>query len=277
MKRKSLYKTCLLIIALFITGNLFAQDTLRVLSYNILEGMKTDTTKGKTVFVNWIKKQNPDILALQECNKFTEESLNQLARSFGHPYSIIVKLKGYPVGLTSKYPILNAERINENMTHGFIVANVLKYNILVAHLNPHNYEKRREEIGIILQKIKDSNQKKNWIMMGDLNSLSPLDRNNYADGVYLNRLIENEKKHANHHNLEDGKYLDFEVQQKILDFGLIDAMKSLPTGNDFKSTRIDYIYLSKNLRSGLEYCKFIYDDFTKKHSDHRPILMKLSK
>ncbi len=277
MKPKSLNKIWLLIAALFVSSNLFAQDTLRVLSYNILEGMKTDTTKGKTVFVNWIKKQNPDILALQECNKFTDESLSELAKSFGHPYSVIVKLKGYPVGLTSKYPILNTEKINENMTHGFIVANILKYNILVAHLNPHNYEKRHEEIGIILQKIKDSKQKKNWIVMGDLNSISPLDRNNYANGVYLNRLIENEKKNANHHNLEDGKYLDFGVQQKILDFGLIDAFKALPTGEAFKSTRIDYIYLSKNLRSALEYCRFIYDDFTKIHSDHRPILMKLRK
>uniref|UniRef100_UPI002618045B endonuclease/exonuclease/phosphatase family protein n=1 Tax=Chitinophaga sp. TaxID=1869181 RepID=UPI002618045B len=117
MKRNSSITVCLLLLAALSAG---AQDTLRVLSYNILEGMVKDTTKGKQVFVDWVKTHRPDVVALQECNAFTQKSLEELALSYGHPYAVIVKENGYPTGLTSRYPIADIKKINENMTHGFI-------------------------------------------------------------------------------------------------------------------------------------------------------------
>ncbi len=149
--------------------------------------MVKDTTRGKQVFVDWVKAQRPDIVALQECNGFTQKTLEELAASYGHPYAVIVKENGYPTGLTSRFPIAGIQKINENMTHGFIMAKVGKYNIVVLHLNPHQHKKRRAEIAQVLANIDLQADQKNRIIMGDFNSLSPLDRERIEKSDYLAR------------------------------------------------------------------------------------------
>lgn len=262
-----------------------AAQNLKVLSYNILEGMKTDTTKGKQLFVEWVKDKNPDVVALQECNGFTQKSLEELAASWGHNYAVIVKETGYPTGITSKYPIINIEKTNENMTHGFITCWINGYNFCVLHLNPHKYLKKRAEIAQVLQTLALRNPESKWLMMGDFNSLSPLDSARINKSNFVERVKETEKKLAHVRNLEDGVRVDYKVQQAILDAGFIDAGRQYDqaeikrTGNStIKSdTRIDYIYLSKDLAKNLAYCHFIYDDFTKVYSDHKPIIMEIKK
>ncbi|MBC9932647.1 endonuclease/exonuclease/phosphatase family protein [Chitinophaga qingshengii] len=271
----------LIFCCLYMAG---AQAQLRVLSYNILEGMVTDTTKGKTVFVDWVKQFNPDIVALQECNKFTQKSLEELAATWGHPYAVIVKENGYPTGLTSRYPITNIQKVTENMTHGFIMANVLDYNIVVLHLNPHKFRKRNEEMRNILANVEQKNNKKGWILMGDFNSNTPQDLprldTNRVKVAHLNAV----KKNPNIENLNDGN-IDFQVQQQMLDAGFVDALyeydrlERATAGSDTirSKSRIDYIYLSKDLAKRVKTCHFIYDDFTAKYSDHRPVYMELKK
>jgi len=254
---------------------------LTVLSYNILEGMKTDVSTNKQLFVAWVGLQNPDIFAIQEANKFTEESLAALAKSYGHNYSAIVKLTGFPVALTSKYPIKDIERINTGMTHGFIIAKILDFNIVVLHLNPHNYETRRAEIKIVLDKIKANKATDKLLVMGDFNSYSPLYTANFADGVLVNTLRQRELANPSHKYLDNGQ-LDFKVQQSVLDFGLLDVIYQLeqldpknakvinPTKN-----KIDYIYSSKDIMPYVVSGNFIKDDFTAKYSDHLPIIIHL--
>lgn len=253
-----------------------AQDKMRIISYNILEGMKMDTTKGKTVFAEWVKKYNPDILALEECNKFTQLTLEDFAHSIGHPYAVIVKEKGYPVGITSKYPIVNIQKINENMTHGFIVCKIKDLNVIVLHLNPHKYKKRREEIKQILSTIAAAPEKEKWLIMGDFNSLSPIDKDNYADGKLLERLIAQKKKFPFHENLVDDNAIDYDVQQMILDFGFKDTAKTLAKGDESKGSRIDYIYVTKDLIKSVTTAQFIKDDFTAKMSDHKPVILEFN-
>lgn len=276
-------KTFIVLAALLLmSGAAFAQDYLRVLSYNILEGMKLDSTKGKQQFVKWVKDQDPDIFAIQEANKFTAESLAELAKSYGHNYSVLVKEKGYPTALTSRFPIIDAEKINENITHGYITAKVNGYHIVVLHLNPHHYDIRRKEMAAILAKIKENKATKKLIVMGDFNSNSPLDKANYADGALVKRLKEAKLKYAFHNNLVNGEEIDFEVQGSILDFGLVDIIKHLADTDPANAKeinpakhRIDYIYVSKDLKSKVIRGKFIRDDFTKKFSDHLPIIIEL--
>lgn len=268
----------LLIMACSSTAQLFAQEKMRIISYNIEEGMKADTSKGKKDFVAWIKSYDPDIMALEECNKFTQASLEELAHSYGHPYAIIVKEKGYPTGITSKYPIVNVQKITDNMTHGFIMCKIKNLNVVVLHLNPHQYKKRREEIAEILSYVGASPEKKNWLMMGDFNSLSPLDKDKYADGKLLAYLMEQKKKFSFHNNLVNDNELDFNVQQQILDFGFKDAGKAMEAISKPppSRSRIDYIYVSKDLLPKVTATHFILDDFTAHHSDHKPVIMEFT-
>lgn len=258
-----------------INNNAVAKSfTLKLISYNILEGMKLDTTSGKSAFVDWVKEKNPDILAIQEANNFTQSSLEELAHKYGHPYAILVKEKGYPTALTSKFPIVNISKVTDNMTHGFIKAQIKGINIIVLHLNPHNYLKRREEIEVILETIRSSNQKK-WMIMGDFNSLSPLDSLRYVDGKLLQRSLENAKVNPKILGLIDGKQLDYLVQQKILDYGLVDAFKLMNPKN-LNYNRIDYIYLSKDMQDKVTRTEFIHDNFTNHYSDHRPLILEIN-
>ncbi|MRG45182.1 exonuclease III [Chitinophaga sp. SYP-B3965] len=261
-----------------------AQSTLKVLSYNILEGMVTDTSKGKQLFVEWVKDKNPDVLALQECNGFTQKTLEDLAASYGHNYAVIVKESGYPVGVTSRFPIVDIKKVNENMTHGFITASINGYNFCILHLNPHKHLKRRSEIAQVLETLRLQHREKNWLMMGDFNSLSPLDSHRVAQTNFVQRQREVSLKNPNISNLANGE-VDYQVQQSVLQAGFVDAgltydrtvQKGTGKSGILSNTRIDYIYLSKDLAKKLQYCKFIYDDFTAKYSDHKPLIMELKK
>jgi exodeoxyribonuclease-3 len=282
MKQRS---TILILILLCALQPATAQRGLRVLSYNILEGMVKDTTKGKTKFVAWVKALDPDVVALQECNAFTQKTLEELALSWGHPYAVIVKENGYPTGLTSRYPIADIRKVNESMTHGFIMARIEQFNFVVLHLNPHKYRKRRAEIAQVLKNIELQKDKKNWLIMGDFNSVSPLDKARLAQGDYLGRAKAAAAKRPALENLVDGNAIDFDVQQHMLSAGFTDAghawdkKETARTGKSIiaSNSRIDYIYLSSDLAKKLDGCRFIYDDFTATHSDHRPILLDLKK
>ena len=73
-------------------GTSVQPETLRFISYNILEGMKLDKAQNFDNFVDWVKEKDPDFMALCECNAFTEESLTALAGRYGHPYAILLSL-----------------------------------------------------------------------------------------------------------------------------------------------------------------------------------------
>ena len=274
-----------------ISFNLSAQQkNLKIISYNILEGMKLDTTSNKDYFVSWVKSQNPDILALQELNSFTQKQLEELARKFNHPYAVLLKEKGYPVGLTSKFPIINVEKVLDNMLHGFIKAEILDYSIYVIHLSPHKYQKRREETDLILQMSQSKpNHQKKTIIMGDFNSISESDAEAYKDGKLWERFNFNDNKYPTHANLCNGQ-LDYEVHRKIVNAGYVDAFKllnkpydySAPTlltsnGGETPSYRIDFIYVSKSLKHRIKRAAIVKDDFTNYYSDHYPVVIEIMK
>ena len=103
-------------------GTSVQPETLRFISYNILEGMKLDKAQNFDNFVDWVKEKDPDFMALCECNAFTEESLTALAGRYGHPYAVLCKESGFPVGLTSKYPIELRNRLLEDVPLWHILA-----------------------------------------------------------------------------------------------------------------------------------------------------------
>ncbi|WP_337755907.1 endonuclease/exonuclease/phosphatase family protein [Alistipes sp.] len=247
-------------------------DTLRLISYNILEGMKLDQTTGKTELAAWVRSMNPDILALQEANRFTQESLERLAASYGHPYVVTNIKKGdnYPVALTSKYPVEVIAKITEGVSHGAIHARIRGVNIVVLHLWPHatgsnghtdgNSYRMAEITAFLDGTLKAHPGEVRWLMMGDFNSVSPLDADDLPGGIGLN----------------------YDVHTKILGSGYHDLMRSYrgyfipscPTaafagGN---ATRIDFIYGSSAMLSDMTCVETVRDDFTDTRSDHYPLM-----
>ncbi|MCL6265742.1 endonuclease/exonuclease/phosphatase family protein [Flagellimonas myxillae] len=145
------------------------------MTYNIWNGFDWGKdTERQTKFIDWIKSKDPDVLALQELCGYTEEKLKADAAKWGHPYSKILKTKGYPVGLTSKKPIVLKERALDSLWHGMLHCKTYGIDFFVVHLSPADANFRLKEAGIISEKIKAAHTD-TFMVLGDFNAHSPFD------------------------------------------------------------------------------------------------------
>lgn len=279
-----------LLLFFFALGPAFSQNNrLRAITYNIYEGMRLDTSAGKPGFVQWVKQMDPDVLALQEVTGFTQVSLEKLAGSYGHPYAVLlIEGEKFPVAITSKYPIVNVQKVSDNMDRGFIIARVKDLNVVSLHFTPFDYRKRRQEVDLLLAHINAQSSNQRWLIMGDFNTLSPADSANYSDGRMIENYLKYEKKYAPIKKLVDNK-LDYSVIEKVLAGGFTDALKSMtpefiktvhpkrfePKSGTDVSSRIDFIFVSKDLVKKIVAAKVVVDDFTNNYSDHYPVLLDL--
>lgn len=269
------------------------QKELKIIRYNAYWGMKSDQSEGKQNFAQWAKRQDADIIAWQEMNHFTRDSLEKFARSYGHPYAVLLKEpkdpkddEFFPTAITSKYPIINVHKVLDNLWHGALYADVGNYHFIVTHMNPFWTDKRVNEINLILDSIKYSNDPNGkWILAGDLNSFSPLDKPGYNETAMVKDLQEKERKRPILHNLVNGK-MDYTVHSNILARGYIDVLK-LKYPNTFVATaptkifydqaktplRYDFIYVSPALKNDVVDVKVLKDSFTDQYSDHYPVEM----
>lgn len=273
-----------------ISAEVSAQDKqIKFLSYNILQGMRLDTTSDNSAFASWVRSISPDVLAIEEATNFTQKRLEELAISYGHRYATLLKEDGwkYPVALTSRFPILNVQKITDNMDRGFIIAQIKSYHIIALHLSPFTVSQRNREADLILETIHAHKSHKKWIIMGDFNALTPIDSLNYSNGKLLESYKVSDKKYQTHNNLPNGK-LDFKVVGKFLADGFIDAvflkkgkevLSSRPTKTNPRAipSRIDYIFVSSDLKKKVQKAEIIKADFTDTHSDHYPVYMEIRK
>jgi len=269
----------------------FGQDNkLRIISYNIYVGMRLDTAAGKPNFVAWLQKMQPDILALQEVTGFTQASLEKLAGQYGHPYAVLLlEDEKYPVAITSRYPIVNVQKVSDNMDRGFIMARIRDINVVCLHFTPFDYRKRREEVDLLLAYIRAQPSRQRWVIMGDFNTVSPADSAHYRDGRMVANYKAYEKKYAPIKKLADGK-LDYTVIDKVQDNGFTDAVgmkapafvKTVhpkhfePRSGTDVSSRIDFIFVSKDLVRSIAAARVLMDNFTDHYSDHYPVLLDLN-
>lgn len=264
------------------------QRSLKVLSYNILEGFSGDSIKLKG-FSDWVMTVNPDVIALQEVNHYTQGELEKLAHRLGYSYAVLLREKGYPPALLSRYPITHVQRVTDNMLHGFLYAKIQGHHFVVLHLNPFSYEKRNIEIDLVLSHLAAIQKKEPVLIMGDFNSLSPEDSSFYRNTGKLEMLkgVEQTKPHIR--NLNKGK-IDYSVIQKMLGAGYTDVWKHTHRGQYEKSApskvlkstpsndmRIDYIWISRPFRGKIRESYIVKDHLTDTLSDHYPMILILNR
>ena len=297
MKRLHILYTLLFIWLLPVTSNgqPAGKEKLRVISYNIWNGFEHDASR-RANFINWIKGQQPDILAMTELVGFTEKDLGQLASEYGHKYYAIVKEEGYPVGITSNEPITVVKKQMEGFWHGMLHVKTHGLDMIVTHLSPHDWKFRLKEAQMLTSYIQD-NQLENCMVMGDFNAYSPFD----ADWVETHaQLIENMQKwdaeQETYRNMRDGRF-DYSVLSKFLSIGLTDICR-LYVPADKRTTfpaaflygwqhgdtrlhgigeRLDYILVSPSLVSRCLDARIHNGIDTEGISDHYPVSVDLQK
>ena len=238
---------------------------LRVLSYNVLTGFQKNPQQADR-FVEWVKNEDPDVIGLQELSTFTQDSLERLAHRYGHPYAVLLKGKNSPIGITSKFPITNVERMTAGFHHGCIHAKVKGHHFFITHLSPFSYDKCLEEIKEIIDSAARIPAGKGILIMGDLNSFSPEDSLHYSPARR------------------------YGVVQMLIDNGFTDGYKKInqPFGASFPTiayvkkvrskqpVRIDYIFANSILAEKLISATIIRDSITDNLSDHYPLLVEFT-
>ncbi|MEG1400915.1 endonuclease/exonuclease/phosphatase family protein [Bacteroides sp.] len=196
-------------------------EKMRVISYNIFNGFDWGKDGDRRErFIHWMKEKDPEVLAMQELCGFTQESLSQLAKQWGHPYAVIVKENGYPVGISSKRPIELKNKIVEGCGHGLLHVETYGYDFLVTHLNPGDTNKRREEAEFIIDYIR-KHKLDNFLLMGDMNAHSPIDAE-YMESNATELLMK--YGGTNSTNLINGKF-DYSIISRFLSFPMIDVCR----------------------------------------------------
>lgn len=260
---------------------------VRVISYNIFNGFdwKKDADR-KERLVQWVRQQDPEVLALQELCGFTQQDLEELGRQWGHPYAAILKEEGYPVGVTSKRPIEVKSKLTEQFGHGLLHVRTYGLDVLVTHLNPSNARQRNEEAGRIVGYIREHVEGA-CLLMGDMNSHSPMDADWMESHATELRAGYGGKDSP---NLLNGKF-DYSVIARFLSVPLIDFCRGFiaperrftfptpvlmtqsrhPEVRRRASERLDFIFGSPELESSVVNAFIWNGEDTAYLSDHYPI------
>lgn len=151
------------------------REKIRIISYNVFNGFNNmkDTDRINRL-VEWVKQKDPEIVALQELCGFKQTDLENLAKRYNHPYAIIIKENGYPVGITSKKPIKLEARLLDGFWHGSLHAQTYGLNMILVHLSPSDWKYRLREAKQICSYI-ESEKLDNCVVLGDFNAPSPFD------------------------------------------------------------------------------------------------------
>lgn len=278
-------------LGLLLTGSFVqAQETLKIVSYNVLYGLKKDSVNIDR-FIRFTQDWNPDVIALQEMNGYTQKTLEQLGQQIQHDYVLQSKEEGFPVAISSKHPMANFRKVTENMWHSYIYTKIKGVHFFVIHFSPFSYQKRLKEVADIIAQTKEISSSEPILIMGDFNSLDASDKQQY-DQKMLDGMLANEQKQKHIRNLRDGQ-IDYSVLDQLKQAGFKDTYRLLhesfestvPTfkdgnGNIKKSKgaagkRIDFIWANAAASKMVSKSGVIKNDYTHYISDHYPTYIEL--
>lgn len=301
-------------VAMFVGCTKQEDATLRLLHWNIQNGMWDGQNDNYDRFVNFVKAQDPDVCVWCEAqsiwktdsdqkmdkeDRYLVDNWGELAARYGHQYWAVGGHRdNYPQVITSKYPINVLSKIVGDddiiVAHGAawatIEVNGKMVNIVTLHTWPHAYAYRAEDVeaskaeqGGDKYRAKEVQyvcehtigtvpgaENQYWMMMGDFNSRSRVDNDQYGYADDDPKLLVHDYIKAN------TPYIDV-IKAKYPD-------EFKPTTGS-RTARIDYVYCTQPLYDRITYADVIWDDYTTpvrdpqklsnfwRPSDHMPIMI----
>lgn len=324
------------------------EHRLRVLLFNIQNGMWADQGNNFNNFVSFVSKYDPDVCIFCEAQSlwktgeaveasskdfqlFTSRSgrgsttvpfenaqWKALAERFGHPYHAVGSYKDdYPQVITSKYPITTVKRISSNLTHGAghfqVTIGGETVNFVSLHLWPFKYAKSvwdkdeetkeasaaklegydddaREVESILNATLSRTDCGDNWLIMGDTNTVSPIDGDYYDTIAYSRWDSEGYKWVLAHEAFRNYVPRLFDMLREGAGSLYTGAGRFMPSTSG--QARIDIMYGTESMRRRVSAMSLmirdkwsdittsaVYDpESESKHpklpSDHRPLLIE---
>jgi len=265
----------------------------RICTYNIFEGLDSWNDQRVESFKSWIQAQDLDIVGLNEANGFTLESLQVLSLECGLQYCHLhCANTGFYLGVMSRHvmKVMDTSELSAKMHHGIVHVLVnfpgWQCHVLVTHLTPFEASKRRAEAEAIINYLQPY-LKDPLVLLGDLNSLSNLDREAHDHDKMLADVLSKKPKLIRKFCNED-RTIDYTPIDILYSCGLVDkgntsslSSTTVPSAANRDDAhiggRLDYILLGPALAhssSGrvADTCtiKDATTDFT---SDHYPVIL----
>lgn len=255
---------------------------MKIVQYNILDGCREKDRYEK--LANWLQKQDYDVAGFNELNEWSEAEFKGEMSKFGLKHTSLLKMQSsrYHIGIASKYPIEFIYATEEKpFHHGLLHVKIQGIHFIVTHLSPFEStirERETEKIAEYIQSIKEP-----LLVMGDLNTLSPLDQDFHKERGTKEKMIN--RKFTNRQHIVDGK-INYQPMQTLLDAGLMDVGfrgtfdYSMPTKitsypKDPIYLRIDYMLANAALMDFKPRAEIIRGADVEAISDHFPIQCKL--
>lgn len=141
------------------------EQRLEVVSWNVLYGF--DHGRSVARATEWIRQRQPDVVALQELNGFTTETLRETAARFDHPHAVLQKESGFAMGLTSTAPIEVLERRVRDFHHGFLHCRTHGIDFFVVHFCPGKEHEVEFVLGLARARVAGGAR---VAILGDFNS-----------------------------------------------------------------------------------------------------------
>ena len=297
------FKSLLLILAAMsvLVGCTKESGSVKILYWNIQNGMWSDQGQDYDGFVDFVLSENPDICIWAEAeSRYRTDSAEKmagceeaylpynwdlLARRYGHQYVCIAgKRDTFPQVVTSRYPVKIVKRINGNgedlvVVHGAgyveVDVNGEKLNIVTVHTYPFRYAylaqdqkaSAAENGGDIYRAAEVK-----YICEQTILEYDPEGKENWIMAGDFNAVSRADNWHLQRPEDDKAFMLNDYISSNT---PYIDLIQRWYPGEYQKSTfsgrRIDFIYMTEPLFSRVKDAATIYDGFATASRDPRKL------
>lgn len=263
-----------LVVALLPGRSLAAQEAsvperLKLVCWNVLYGFN----HGKAVEEgeSWLRKQRPQVVALQELNGFTPATLQETGEAYGHSHSALQKESGFAMGLTSTAPIEVIERRVEGFHHGYLHARTHGIDFFVVHFWPgkeHEVDHVRERAVAL------AGGGARVVVLGDFNAHSERDASHHAGRAY-------EPGYYSLRSFEEAGFVDVVHRFDRAAWFSYPSPITIPKWSrdqaqvESKRQRIDFILTDAALSASVRAATVLHSDQLDAISDHYPVVAEL--
>lgn len=251
---------------------------MKIAQYNVLDGCRENARYEK--LSEWIKNQQLDCIGFNELNEWTKAEFQQEMELLGFPYTFLYEMKTSPyyLGIASKLPLqlLHTEE-SPPLHHGFLHVKISSIHFIVIHFSPYESTIREQEAKRLMEYVKAITEP--LMIMGDFNSLSPLDKDFYIKQNTREQILTRPFLTRQHIVNGEINFRPMEIfLQSFHDIGFSGKLDySMPTNiRDHQKNpiyvRIDYMLANSKLKEMNPTARIVRDAFTDVISDHYPIV-----
>ena len=253
---------------------------MRILQYNVLDGCENDPERLGRLGA-WLRAQAADVVGLNELNGWdAPPCIAARAAEWGYTAAElnVTGRSDYFVGVLARHPVTPVGKREVGFAHGLLHVRICGVHFLITHLTPGRAADRENEAAIVAEIVGPITEP--LVLMGDLNTLSPLDRDLHERGN-LRELLQSDAGLRSKF-LNAAGDINYTPMQRLLDAGLTDLGADVPVRHTVPTAvntdkmhaapmRLDYMLANAAFAESAGPARPLHSADTDRLSDHYPV------